>query len=129
MPAVCEAKAKVIAKTYLDNGMNARKVVEELFPHVKGQYKDVKAHRLIHNANVQSEIVKGLPSLEQLSNEIQGVKRLCLKDGDYSNFLRACEDHVRMQGGFKDVVSSKITFSVEESEELSALRRDMDASR
>ena len=72
-----------------------------------------------------SEIIKGLPTLEELGEDYSKVKKLALKSDKLAEFIKATDSQVRMQAGFTDKVEGKMrhgTLESEEKDELGNLR-------
>jgi len=93
---------KRFAKEYVRNGFNGTQAVKEVWPRISEPAMRVKASRLITKDNVVSEVLRNLPSLDSLADDLELAKQLTLKKGDFPNHLRALEDQVKMHGGFKE---------------------------
>lgn len=112
-------------KEFIANGWNGTQAVLKVWPyHTYGGARH-KATILLANHHVMSEIIKGLPTLEELGEDYSKVKKLALKSDKLAEFIKATDSQVRMQAGFTDKVEGKMrhgTLESEEKDELGNLR-------
>ena len=117
---------KLFAKEFVSNGFNGTQAVKKVWPNIStDKSAGVKSVRLLGYDSVMSEIMSNLPDLNKCAANFERIRQLAEKKGDYSNALRAVEDHVRMQAGFKDSSQVDVRHGVmkqDEKEELANIR-------
>lgn len=116
---------KLFAQEFIRNGFNASQAAKKIWPNLTTGGAEVKGCRLLNYDKVMSEIIKNLPDLEQCAQNIEKIRMLAEKKGDFTNALRAVEDHVRMQAGFRDTSSVDMrhgTLKQGEKAELDGIR-------